>query len=66
LPNTPPGITPVRTIPTRTVRTPVEQQAQAAEPPVDPAVQRLLMEAQALDAKRRGEAFPPLPPLPGK
>ena len=66
LQNTAPGIAPVRTIPTRTLRTTAEPQAQAAESPVDPAVQRILMEAQALDAKRRGATFPPLPPLPGK
>jgi hypothetical protein len=66
LQNTAPGITPVRTIPTRTVRTTAEPQAQAAQAPVDPAVQRILMEAQALDAKQRGETFPPLPPLPGR
>ena len=65
LQNTAPGITPVRTIPTRTLRTTAEPQAQAAQAPVDPAVQRLFMEAQALDAKQRGEVFPPLPPLPG-
>ena len=66
LQNTAPGIAPVRTIPTRTLRTTAEPQAQAVESSVDPAVQRILMEAQALDAKRRGATFPPLPPLPGK
>jgi hypothetical protein len=70
LPNTAAGntttVTPVRTIPTRNLRTPpVAPQAQAQEAPVDPVVQRILMEAQAEDAKRRGEIFPPLPPLPG-
>jgi hypothetical protein len=59
------GMTPVRTIPTRNLRTTGEPQAQGVETPVDPAVQRLLMEAQALDAKQRGLAFPPLPPMPG-
>ena len=54
----------VHTIPTRNVRTaPVE--TQATEAPVDPAVQRVLMEAQAAEAKNRGVTFPPLPPLPG-
>ena len=68
LPNTVPGnttATPVRTIPTRNVRTPLAPQAQVQEAPVDPVVQRIIMEAQAEDAKRRGEIFPPLPPLPG-
>src|SRR5437867_6793929 len=36
LQNTAPGIAPVRTIPTRTLRTTAEPQAQAAESPVDP------------------------------
>jgi hypothetical protein len=68
LQNTTPGnataVTPVRTIPTRNVRTtPLAPQAQ--EGTVDPVVQRVLMEAQAEEARRRGENFPPLPPLPG-
>jgi hypothetical protein len=59
------AITPVRTIPTRNLRTvPVQGQAQET-PTVDPVVQRIMMEAQAEEAKRRGENFPPLPPLPG-
>ena len=70
LQNTAPGntttVTPVRTIPIRNVRTPaLAPQAQAQEAPVDPVVQRIIMEAQAENAKRRGENFPPLPPLPG-
>ncbi len=65
LQSTTPAITPVRTIPTRNLRTPVAPQAQAQEGPVDPVVQRILMEAQAEAARRRGENFPPLPPLPG-
>jgi hypothetical protein len=59
-------IAPVRTIPTRNVRTPsMAPQAQTQEASVDPVVQRLMMEAQAEEARRRGENFPPLPPLPG-
>jgi hypothetical protein len=70
LQNTVPGntttVTPVRTIPTRNVRTPpLAPQAQVQEAQVDPVVQRIMMEAQAEEAKRRGEVFPPLPPLPG-
>jgi len=60
------AITPVRTIPTRNLRTVPGVQGQAQETPtVDPYVQRIMMEAQAEEAKRRGENFPPLPPLPG-
>ena len=59
------AITPVRTIPTRNLRTPASPQAQVQDAPVDPVVQRILMEAQAEEARRRGENFPPLPPLPG-
>ena len=59
-------VTPVRTIPTRNLRTVPAVQGQVQETPtVDPVVQRLMMEAQAAEAKRRGENFPPLPPLPG-
>ena len=65
LQNTASGTAPVRTIPTRPIRTAVDPQAQAVPAPVDPVVQRIMMEAQALEAKQRGEVFPPLPPLPG-
>ena len=70
LQNTTPGntttVAPVRNIPIRNLRTqPPTPQAQTQDAQVDPVVQRLLMEAQAAEAKRRGENFPPLPPLPG-
>ena len=52
-----------RTIPTRNLRTaPIEQPVQA---PVDPVVQRIMMEAQKQQAEAAGKQFPPLPPLPG-
>jgi len=55
-----------RTIPTRNLRTaPIEQPVQAAQAPVDPAVQRIMMEAQKQQAEAAGIPFPPLPPLPG-
>jgi len=52
-----------RTIPRRNLRTePIEQPVQA---PVDPVVQRIMMEAQKQQAEAAGKQFPPLPPLPG-
>ncbi len=55
----------LQTIPARNVRTtPGEAQAPAAGATVDPAVQRVLMEAQKAQAEREGHSFPPLPPLP--
>ena len=55
-----------RTIPRRNLRTePIEQPVQAAQAPVDPAVQRIMMEAQKQQAEAGGKPFPPLPPLPG-
>ena len=60
-PNTP------RVIPQRSVRTtPLEQQGQRMETPIDPRVQRLLMEAQKVQAEKQGIPFPPLPPLGGQ
>jgi|SRR6266567_4372422 len=60
-PNTP------RVIPVRPVRaTPQEQQGQRTETPIDPRVQRLLMEAQKVQAEKQGIPFPPLPPLGGQ
>jgi hypothetical protein len=55
-----------RTIPARNVRTaPIQAPTQATETPIDPAVQRVLMEVQKRQAEQQGIAFPPLPPLPG-
>ncbi len=52
-----------RTIPKRILRTePIEQPVQA---PVDPVVQRIMMEAQKQQVEAGGRPFPPLPPLPG-
>ena len=52
-----------RTIPKRILRTePIEQPVQA---PVDPVVQRIMMEAQKQQVEAGGKPFPPLPPLPG-
>jgi len=70
LQNTTPGntttVAPVRNIPIRNLRTqPPTPQAQTQDALVDPVVQRLLLEAQAEEAKRRGAILPPLPPLPG-
>jgi hypothetical protein len=63
---TPSSDSAIHTIPARNVRTaPIETQTQAAETPVDPVVQRVLMEAQKKQAEHQGIAFPPLPPLPG-
>ena len=55
----------LRNIPARNLRTtPLEPSVQAAGvPPVDPAVQRVLMEAQKTQAEQQGQAFPPLPPM---
>jgi hypothetical protein len=56
-----------RTIPARNVRTaPIQTQAPVVETPVDPAVQRVLMEVQKRQAEQQGIPFPPLPPLPGQ
>src|SRR5262245_2149512 len=67
-PGAPTTIAPVRTIPTRTLRTPVETQAQIPGTGVatDPAVQQLMREAQKLQAEQQGIPFPPLPPVPTK
>ena len=55
----------LRNIPARNLRTTaVEPPVQAAEGAIDPAVQRVLMEAQKTQAEQQGKAFPPLPPLP--
>jgi len=55
-----------RTIPARNLRTtPVEPQAVVGGGQVDAAVQRIMIEAQKVQAEREGKAFPPLPPLPG-
>ena len=52
-----------RTIPKRILRTePIEQPVQA---PVDPVVQRIMLEAQKQQVEAGGRPFPPLPPLPG-
>ncbi len=52
-----------RTIPKRILRTePIEQPVQA---PVDPVVQRIMLEAQKQQVEAGGKPFPPLPPLPG-
>jgi hypothetical protein len=60
------GNTPVRTIPTRTLRTPVEPQAQSQAVPADPAVQHIMREAQKMQTEQQqGIAYPPLPPVPG-
>jgi len=57
----------LRTIPARNVRTPpVEPQGQSAGTPVDPVLQRRLMEAQKAAAEQAGVRYPPLPPLPGQ
>ena len=48
----------------RPVLTGTEPPVQAAEGPVDPAVQRVLMEVQKAQAEQQGKAFPPLPPVP--
>jgi len=70
LPNTAPGnttIAPVRTIPTRTLRTTVEPQAQAVGANADPVVQHIIREAQKMQTEQQqGIAYPPLPGLPGK
>jgi len=56
-----------RTIPARNVRTtPVESQAVVGGGQADAAVQRIMLEAQKVQAEREGKAFPPLPPLPGR
>jgi hypothetical protein len=61
-----PTIAPVRTIPTRTLRTPVEPQAQTTAAPADPVVQHILREAQKMQSEQQqGIAYPPLPPPPG-
>ncbi len=68
LQNTPGNTTiaPVRTIPTRTLRTGVDPQAQAATVPADPVVQHIMREAQKMQTEQQqGIAYPPLPPLPG-
>ncbi|PYL01098.1 MAG: hypothetical protein DME18_09425 [Verrucomicrobia bacterium] len=63
---TTPANTGLRTIPARNVRTTaIEPQVQGTEAPVDPAVQRVLIEAHRLQAEREGRAFPPIPPVPG-
>jgi hypothetical protein len=57
----------VRTIPTRNVRTsPMVPQAQNTAAPIDPAVQRIMMEAQRAQAEKQGIPYPPLPPVPGQ
>jgi len=61
-----PGSTPVRTIPTRTLRTAVEPQAQSTAAPADPMVQHIMREAQKMQTEQQqGVVYPPLPPLPG-
>jgi hypothetical protein len=61
-----PGSTPVRTIPTRTLRTTVEPQAQSTAVPADPMVQHIMREAQKMQTEQQqGIAYPPLPPPPG-
>jgi len=63
------AIAPVRTIPIRPLRTPVEPQALTTGPgaSADPVVQHIMREAQKLQAEQQqGIAYPPLPPLPGK
>lgn len=60
-------IAPVRTIPTRTLRTTVEPQAQSTGANADPVVQHIMREAQKMQTEQQqGIAYPPLPGLPGK
>jgi len=63
--NTAPGSTPVRTIPTRTLRTTVEPQAQIPGASADPVVQQIIRDVNKLQLEQHGIAYPPLPPLPG-
>jgi len=61
-----PGITPVRTIPTRTLRTTVDPQPQSTGASADPVVQHIIREAQKMQSEQQqGIAYPPLPPPPG-
>jgi len=66
----PPGNTtigPVRTIPIRTPRTPVEPQAQTTASSPDPVVQQIIRDVNKLQIEQQhGIAYPPLPSLPGK
>jgi len=71
LQNTAPGntpvITPVRTIPTRPLRTTVEPQAQTTAASADPVVQQIIRDVNKLQLEQQhGITYPPLPPLPGK
>lgn len=57
-----PVSTPMRTIPTRTLRTTVDPQSQATAIPADPAVQQIMRDATRLHMEQQqGIPYPPLP-----
>ena len=66
-PGNTPGITPVRTIPTRPLRTTMDPQAQTTAASADPVVQQIIRDVNKLQIEQQhGIPYPPLPPLPGK